>query len=246
MAKRKARPHNILITGATDGIGLVLAKAYASRGHHVLATGRRRLEGDEDFFGTRNIIYIQADQSQADHACNRIAHAMNKLGWEQLDLLILNAAAGWTGLPQDETSHSVSHQISVNFTAPILIAKTVAPMLFNAGGKLVLVGSTAVKKAQPAFATYAATKAGLDGFARSLHEEWKGRAQVQIVHPGPTRTAMHKKAGMKTGLFRLFFMSPRRAARGIQRAIRSGDKRRIITRGYGFGALFSRAREGEL
>ena len=48
---------NILITGATDGIGLLLARAYAKRGHNVLATGRRGIANDQEFFKFSNITY---------------------------------------------------------------------------------------------------------------------------------------------------------------------------------------------
>ena len=75
----------------------------------------------------------------------------------------------------------------------------IAPALFAANGQLTIIGSVAHKGAKK-FATYAATKAALRGFSRSLREEWKGRASVQILHPGAVRTGMHAKAGLKAGL----------------------------------------------
>ena len=55
MARPEPRQHTVLITGATDGIGLILARAYAERGHRVLATGRRVIADDAAFFGPPNI-----------------------------------------------------------------------------------------------------------------------------------------------------------------------------------------------
>ena len=197
MARPEPRQHTVLITGATDGIGLILARSYAERGHRVLATGRRVIADDATFFGLPNITYIRADQSEPKPAAQTIANAMRDLGWTQLDLAILNGATGWTGDPADETPDEIRQQVDINLTAPILLSQALGPWLFVGRGKLALIGSTAIEKGQGAFATYAATKAGLDGFARSLRSEWQDRADVMIIHPGPTRTDMHKKAGLK-------------------------------------------------
>lgn len=246
MARPEPRAHTVLVTGANDGIGFLLAKAYAGRGHKVLATGRIQIANDAEYFASPNVTYISADQMHPQEAAQHISNAMRDLGWRQLDLAILNAGMGWTGEPQNETAETISAQITVNLTAPITIAKALAPWLFVANGKLALIGSTSVAKAQSKFATYVATKAGLDGFARSLRSEWKDRADVLMVHPGPTRTKMHQKAGLKTGLVRIFFMSPKRAARCVQKAIRRKETRAMITRTYGWFSLFSRSREGRL
>ena len=160
---------------------------------------------------------------------------------------ILNGATAWTGPPYDEPINTIGEQLKVNIAAPIHLTLALAPMLFAAKGRLVMVGSTSVGKAQGQFATYVATKAALDGLCRSLREEWRGRANVMIVHPGPTRTRMHAKAGLNIPILRLFFMSPKKVARAIQVAIRRGnDGRKMITRFACFMARFSWAGKGQL
>ena len=245
MVARELRSRNVLITGATDGLGFELAKAYANRGHRVMATGRQLLSDDLEFFGSGNIFYIRADQSEPEVAARAIVQAMEKFEWESIDLAILNAATGWTGDAADETPEEITRQITINLAAPVLIAKAITPLLFAAQGQLVMIGSTAAK-GQAQFATYAATKAGLEGFVRSLREEWRNKAHVQIIHPGPTRTKMHAKAGLKTGLVRMFFMPTKRAVRAIQCSIRNRDGRRVLTKTYGWFSIFSSAKEGEL
>ena len=101
MARPDPRAHTVLVTGATDGIGLWLAKSYASRGHSVLATGRQAIADDIAFFDAPNIAYVRADHSSPDEAAARIASAMAGLGWQQLDLGILNAGLGWAGDPAE-------------------------------------------------------------------------------------------------------------------------------------------------
>lgn len=246
MAKKDRRAHNVLITGATDGIGLLLARAYAKRGHNVLATGRRGIANDQEFFKFSNITYVTADQSDPRHAAKSILAIMHDMQWQHLDLVILNGATAWVGPPDQEPINSISEQIDVNLEAPVHLLLRVAPMLFEAKGKVMFVGSSSVAKPNGNFATYAATKAALDGLCRSLREEWKGRADVMIVHPGPTRTRMHAKAGMKIGFVRLFFMSPKKVARAIQVAVRRNEGRKMIGRITLFLARFSWAGKGQL
>ncbi|MGI9366707.1 MAG: SDR family NAD(P)-dependent oxidoreductase [Rhizobiaceae bacterium] len=246
MADKSRYSHRILITGATDGIGFQLARAYALNGHAVLATGRRAIGDDKSFFDVGNITYIMADQIDPKQCTRAISKALEDLGWTSLDLAILNAATAWTGNPRDETAKVIDEQISVNLTSQIRLASVLAPLLFAQHGRLVMVGSTATDKSHASFATYSATKAGLDGFCRSLREEWRGRAQVMIVHPGPTRTRMHQKAGLNLGFVHRFFMSPRKVARAIQTSIRRNNPRRSITPLYLFASRFSWAGKGRL
>ncbi|EFL88556.1 SDR family oxidoreductase [Ahrensia sp. R2A130] len=245
MAKPEPRPHTILVTGATDGIGLWLAKSYAGRGHKVLATGRQAIADDAAFFGASNIAYVRADQSAPDEAATRIAAAMAGLGWQQLDLGILNAGLGWAGDPADEPVAEIERQIAVNFTANVLITKALAPWLFIGKGRLAIIGSTAHTGAK-GFATYAATKAAMAGFAKSLRSEWQGRAEVTLVHPGPTRTSMHHKAGLSLGAVRAMFMSTKRAGKSIEKSIRKGDDTRKLSRTFGWRSAMSNPKEFQL
>ena len=221
-------PRTVLITGATDGIGLLLANKYASIGCQVIATGRQFLASSEDLFGTGDITYVRADQSEPGKAAKTILRAMEELGWAGCDLAILNAGIGWTGDPADEKASEIDAQIAVNLRAPVRIAHTLSTRILASNGHLVLIGSTAHTGAA-GFATYAATKAGLRGFARSLQEEWNGRARVQIIHPGPVRTSMHEKAGLKLGFARMMFTHPRRAANAIMAATTRSDSEQKVS-----------------
>lgn len=245
MARRKPRAHRIVITGATDGIGFLLARSYAARGHKVLATGRRMLVNHSAHFGHENIRYIRADQSDPARAARSFAGALDSMGWESVDLAILNAGIGWQGAAEDEEPASIDAQIDVNLTGTILTAHALCPYLVKEQGRLVIVGSS-LAKGGAHFATYAATKGALCGFAKSLREEWRGRAHITVVHPGPTKTNMHAKAGMELGFVRRFFMRADRAVAGIERAVREGAKERNLGRFYALRASWHKPREGQL
>lgn len=232
MKERRAR--RILITGATDGLGLAMANKYASHGELVLATGRKPLARPSDIFEHDTISYVRADQLEPANVGRRIIQAMDSLSWSGCDLVILNAGIGWVGNPVDETAAQISDQITTNLTSTISIAHAVSSKLFNDNGQLTLIGSVA-HKGVPNFATYAATKSALRGFARSLCEEWRGKARVQILHPIAVRTGMHKKAGFNPGVLAASFMGQNRAANALMAAIHSGTEERTITRSYAFG-----------
>jgi len=220
-------PPNILITGATDGIGLHLSRLYAEDGADVIVTGRRSLEDlPEGCIGDR-VSYVQADQKEPALAAAAILSAVRLKGWCHIDVAILNAATGWSGDPVVEPQETIFRQVAVNLTAPILIARGLADLILARNGLLSVIGSVA-HRGMPEFATYAATKAGLNGLVRSLDVEWRGRAHVQVLHPGPTSTAMQKKAGFDDTRVRRFFIKPERMAWAIHHAIKKRSRSREI------------------
>ena len=217
----------IVITGATDGIGACLARDYAAAGAELLLTGRRPEKDVRPPSPTAT--YLRADQREPLVAAGRLLSAVQRRGWDGLDAVILNAGMGVVGDPASDDR--TVEQIDVNLSATIAIARSLAPFVLGAGGVLCIVGSVA-RRGAPRFAAYAAAKAGLHGFARSLGEEWRGRAHVQILHPGPTETGMHEKAGFDPGLATVAFQSADRVARGIERAVRTRRRSGGLSRFY--------------
>ena len=217
----------VVITGATDGIGACLARDYARAGAHLLLTGRRPEADVPPLAPTAS--YVRADQREPVEAAGRILTAVQRRGWDDVDVAILNAGTGLVADPAGD--ERVVEQIDVNLTSTIVIARALAPFLLNSAGVLCIVGSAA-RRGAPRFAAYAASKAGLHGFARSLAEEWRGRAHVQVLHPGATATGMHAKAGFDPGLATVAFQPVERVARGIERAVRGRRRSGGLSRLY--------------
>lgn len=208
---------NVIITGATDGIGLEMVKQFNEMGAQIIATGRRKQV--KELEGNDNITYVNADQTKPTHATKKIMNATKKLKWKKCNYLILNAGIGNIINPIDEKPQDIIEQINVNLTAHILIAHALAPLLFEECGNLVIVGSIA-HKGNSQFATYAATKAALHTFARSLEQEWNTKAKVQIIHIAPTKTQMHKKAGANIGWMKNMFVPVNKMAKTMIETMR--------------------------
>ncbi len=186
----------ILITGATDGIGLALAQHYAQQGARLILIGRRALATlQQTFFTDEN--YCQVDLAQSGYTDT--AHQwLHEKKITQLDLLIHNAGLGWVGNVADQPADSIRQLVAVNLQAPIALTHALLPLVAAAHGKLVFISSVASALPGARYAVYTASKAALDGFVRNLQIELKsGRSGVtaQVIHPGATRTAMHAKSG---------------------------------------------------
>lgn len=204
----------VLITGATDGIGRALARIYHARGARIIGVGRRAavsLDSCRD--------YCRVDLAQP-FAAALITEFLWQRGVQRLDLLIHCAGIGSYGAVDAQTPEEIDALLNINLRAPITLTHALLPLLAAARGRVVFVGSVVAALPAPNYAVYGATKAALEGFARSLREELRGVVRVQVVHPGATRTAMHAKAGAplnRIGWRR--FPSPEWTAARIARAI---------------------------
>jgi NAD(P)-dependent dehydrogenase (short-subunit alcohol dehydrogenase family) len=227
MAERR----KILITGATDGIGLALAKRLAPK-HDLILTGRKASHPDL----SAGAIYVQADQADPIACSEIILAALQKAGWDNLDNAVLNAGTGFAAIDGLDTSEIIRTTLDVNLSANIALVHALFPLLEKAKGTLSFVGSVA-HKGSPLFPAYAASKAGLDALARALRSEWQGRVTVQIIHPGPTDTGMQAKAGYDPGRLRRVFIKPDIMAEMMERAIAS--QKSPVTLSFARRATFS-------
>jgi len=207
---------NLLITGATDGIGLALARQYQAQNARLILVGRKALnELAPALFSADN--YCQADLSQPGAAA-QITAWLDSRQIQSLDLVIHNAGQGWYGDPTQQSSESVDSLLRVNLYAPLELTHHLLPRLNN--GQVAFISSVAADAPSPLYAVYAATKSALDGFARSLRVETGGRPIVQVVRLGAARTGMHSKSGVPAGKFKVEkFPSAEVTAANIVRAL---------------------------
>jgi len=210
-----------LVTGASSGIGVALAKELASGGVHLVLTARR-LDRLEELgrtlagkYGVQTEVFA-ADLTLAD-APAKILEFTAQRGIE-IDLLINNAGFGQYGeLPQVETNRLL-HMVQVNCTAIVHLTRLFVPgMVQRRRGAVLIVASTAAFQAVPYISTYAATKAFDLLFAEGLAEEMRPYGiRVCALCPGSTESEFHAVAGQERFTSRNMETAEKVARTGLQ------------------------------
>ncbi len=172
---------NIIITGASSGIGLVTARRLASEGHKVFGLSRRKLNG-EPF---TSISCDITNYAQVKKVFIEINKEVNRI-----DALINNAGMGISGAAEYATEEDIKKIFDVNLLALINACKEITPYLKkNGGGKIINVSSVAAVIPIPFQAYYSASKAAVLSFSYTLRIELKNfNIDVSAVLPGDTKT----------------------------------------------------------
>lgn len=182
----------ILITGASRGIGQALALRLADDGDHIIGLSRSGCRC-HDGASMMDEHHIYCDLSDLDSVA-AVGQQLQRR-FPVIDTLIHNAAVGFYGSVEEQ--QNVEALLHTNVHAPILLTRLLAANLFaSANPRVVFISSVHSQFPAAQFAAYAASKRALEGFARSLREEWSGRVEVQVLFPGPTATEMPQRAGM--------------------------------------------------
>jgi uncharacterized protein len=204
----------VLITGATSGLGLELARLYAPDSR-LLLLGRKPLSKLSDKLFQEH-AYCQCDLAKPN--CAEVVKEWLEIeGVTSLDLLIHNAGVGYYGHLLRQSDTSLDELLAVNLYAPIRLTHALLPNLKQAKGKLVFISSVAANLPVAHYSVYGASKAALSGFARNLRLELS-EVNVQTIYPGAIQTEMHSKSGA-TKLNTKNFPSAESVARKIFRAI---------------------------
>jgi 3-oxoacyl-[acyl-carrier protein] reductase len=180
----------VLVTGGTRGLGLATAIALAKREYRVVATGRHDPGFDAQEYSSLDIRFHKMDlrKHETIHSCVR--QIINDHG--QLYGLVNNAAIGLDGVLATMHDSQIEELIAVNVTGTVLTTKyALRSILLNGSGRIVNISSIIASTGFSGLSVYAASKAALDGFTRSLARE-VGRAGITVncVRPGYMQTDM--------------------------------------------------------
>ncbi len=187
-----------LVTGASSGIGVALARELATRGAKIILTARRKdrlesLAAELTAKGTEVRIVV-ADLSDPD-APQQIYDATEGVGI-QVDVLVNNAGLGQYGAFQDSPIDQEINQIQVNCEAMVRLSRFFVPrMVRRRHGWVLILASTASFQPVPYLTTYAATKAFDRFFALGLAAEVaRFGVKVTALCPGPTESEFFEVA----------------------------------------------------
>jgi len=190
--------NNIMVTGATGGIGNSIIKKLHDAGANILATGTKYEKLEELKKKFKNIEILKFDISQIDHLENFVEDATKQLEGK-LDCLVNNA-----GITQDNLAIRMSIEewkkvIDVNLTSTFLISKfAIKKMLKNKKGKIINITSVVGHTGNLGQTNYTASKAGIVAMSKSLAIEYaKKNINVNCISPGFIKTAMTDKIDEK-------------------------------------------------
>ena len=189
---------NIIVTGASGGIGNSIIEKLTSAGANLLASGTKieKLEKLKSKFS--KIKILKFDISQSDKIEDFIEEATSELGGK-LDCVINNA-----GITQDNLAIRMSLDewdkvIKVNLTSTFLLSKfAIKKMLKNKSGKIINITSVVGHTGNLGQANYTASKAGIIAMSKTLSLEYaKKNINVNCISPGFIKTEMTDKIDEK-------------------------------------------------
>jgi 3-oxoacyl-[acyl-carrier protein] reductase len=189
---------NIIVTGATGGIGSSIIEKLYETGANILATGTKVEKLNELKSNFQNLRTLKFDISQTDKVEEFIDNATNDLGGS-LDCLINNA-----GITQDNLAIRMNlkewqNVIDINLTSTFLTTKfAIKKMLKNKSGKIVNITSVVGHTGNLGQANYTASKAGIIAMSKSLAIEYaKKSININCISPGFIKTDMTEKLDQK-------------------------------------------------
>lgn len=189
-----------MITGASAGIGVALARVFAQHGHELALVARRedRLDSLADEIastGARRPIVIVLDLLQSG-AAQQINDALHTQGAEP-QFVVNNAGFGVVGPADARDRNEQLQMIDLNVRALTELSLAFVESLARHRGGLLNVGSMAGFLPGPGMAVYYATKAYVLSFTEALHSELKPRGvRVAVLCPGPVPTEFAERAGL--------------------------------------------------
>jgi short-subunit dehydrogenase/ferritin-like metal-binding protein YciE len=240
------KPETVLITGASSGIGLELARQFAQAGHQLVITAPVQAELDqiaEEFSSQYNVMVhpIAVDLLNAS-AASTLLSTVKEAGLE-ITILVNNAGVGMRGNFADIPIERDLEMIRLNAEAVVRITKTFLPLMITRGsGRLFFTASIAGFEPGPLLAVYHATKAFVLSLSQALATELEDTGiTVTALCPGPVDTDFFPKAEMvETRAFqKANVMAPQEVAKAGYEAAMRGE-RIVVPGGMNKTTVFAR------
>ena len=189
---------NIVVTGATGGIGNSIIKKLDEFGVNILASGTKVEKLEELKKKFKNIKILRFDISKSDKVENFVEDAAKELGGN-IDCIVNNAGITQDNLAIRMNLNEWRNVIEINLTSTFLMCKfAIKKMLKNKKGKIINITSVVGHTGNLGQANYTASKAGIIAMSKSLAIEYaKKNINVNCISPGFIKTAMTDKIDEK-------------------------------------------------
>ena len=186
----------VVITGASSGIGLAVARKMAERKALIVLAARseeKLRETADELSALTRVISVKTDVSCKEDCRNLMESAVREFG--RIDILINNAGISMRALFKDLDLSVIERLMAVNFWGTVYCTKFAMPYLLESKGSVVGVISTAGYKGLPARTGYSASKFAINGFLDTLRvENLRTGLHVLTFAPGFTASNIRKTA----------------------------------------------------
>lgn len=183
---------NVIVTGASSGIGKEITSRLLKLGYRVIGISRNI---KKDTFTDENFTYIQTDLSDENSTLNLCKNISN----EDIYMLINCAGFGRFEPHEELNSKTIMNMVFLNLTAPMLLTNALLRNLKKNEGYLININSIEALKSNKFAALYSATKSGLKAFGDSLFEETrKSSLSVTNINPDMTESNFYSDLRFET------------------------------------------------
>jgi NADP-dependent 3-hydroxy acid dehydrogenase YdfG len=196
-----------IVTGASSGIGLAIARMLSEEGYKVYGIGRVFPE-NSDFFEKR----MSLDLRDTDILLEKVSEIKN------VDLLVNAAGSAYYGLAEFNTPDQIKEMCRVDLEAPMILISALLPRLKESKGMVINIASVTSTRINTHGAAYGALKAGLRSYGRSVYEEVR-KTGVRVVTVCPDLTAgtkLYRNADFKPSEEDGCFLTPEDTAECVR------------------------------
>lgn len=181
----------VLVTGGTRGLGLAIARRLTKEGYRVIGVGRSPSDGFAELASESSLVAFEPfDLAETNKIHDWVRDLTRRHG--RFYGLVNNAAVGIDGVLATMHERDIERALALNLQSPIVLTKYLSRSMLIAGeGRIVNISSIIALTGFNGLSVYAASKAGLIGFSRSLSRELgKAGVTVNCVAPGYMETEM--------------------------------------------------------
>ena len=190
---------NVLITGATRGIGEAISREFAKKGYNLIINyinskeKAEKLKTELETEFNISVLTIQGDLSEEKAIENMVDIAMDKFG--KVDVLVNNAGIVIDKEFEDRTIEDWKQTLNINLIAPFILTKLIGKeMVKNKGGAIINISSTnGINTYYPTSVDYDASKSGLISLTYDSAVELAPYVRVNCIAPGWVNTEMNKE-----------------------------------------------------
>jgi len=194
---REIQNSQVLITGASSGIGLATARLFVDRGARVIAlarSGERLRELSKELGGPDRLYPVEADVTNARMMQEVVLRVMTDVGLP--DVVVANAGISLDALFENTTDDALRRVFEVNVFGLVRTIRPFVPAMVERGsGRILMISSIVGKRGVPYYSAYSASKFALHGMADALRTELVGSGvSVGLVCPSSTESELHERA----------------------------------------------------